>query len=72
MQDNRQNLKFFNKNNSGLTSLRSMIKKSYKEEGIKGFYAGIKFDMFRILPSNMIIFLVYEFFKTNFKDNFAN
>lgn len=40
-----------------------VLKKIYKQHGIKGFYLGLKPDLVRILPSNAIIFVVYEFMK---------
>ncbi len=35
----------------------------YKEKGLHGFYAGLKPDLYRLLPSNTIVFIVYEYMK---------
>lgn len=35
----------------------------YKERGLKGFYGGLKPDLIRLLPSNTIVFVVYEYMK---------
>ena len=44
-------------------SIVAVTKKIYRQFGIKGFYLGLKADTIRILPSNAIIFLVYELMK---------
>lgn len=44
-------------------NLKAVLKKIYREFGIKGFYLGLKPDLIRILPSNAIVFVVYEFMK---------
>lgn len=31
----------------------------YRKKGIQGFYAGLKPDLLRLIPSNSIVFLVY-------------
>jgi hypothetical protein len=36
------------------------VKHMWKEGGIKSFYAGLKPDLIRLIPSNAILFLVYE------------
>lgn len=43
--------------------IRSVLRKIYKQFGVRGFYLGLKPDLFRILPSNAIVFVVYEFMK---------
>lgn len=40
-----------------------MLQDVYNKKGIKGFYAGLKPDLLRLLPSNSIVFIVYEFMK---------
>jgi hypothetical protein len=35
--------------------------------GLRGLYSGLKPDLMRILPSNTIVFLVYEFMKKNMR-----
>lgn len=36
-----------------------------KEKGFTGLYAGLKPDLIRLLPSNTIVFVVYEFMQKN-------
>jgi solute carrier family 25 (mitochondrial folate transporter), member 32 len=31
-----------------------------KQSGVSGFYAGLKPDLIRLIPSNAIVFIVYE------------
>jgi hypothetical protein len=45
--------------NERLISMIEVFQDIYKKQGIKGFYAGIKPDLLRLLPSNTIVFLVY-------------
>lgn len=45
--------------NERLISMTEVFKDIYKKQGIKGFYAGMKPDLLRLLPSNTIVFLVY-------------
>ena len=40
-----------------------VMKYVYKERGLKGFYGGLKPDLIRLLPSNTIVFVVYEYMK---------
>ena len=47
-------------NDEDEVNLRSVCKVLWRNEGYKGFYSGIKFDLARILISNALIFLVYE------------
>ena len=35
----------------------------WKQRGINGFYGGLKPDLIRLLPSNAIVFVVYEYLK---------
>lgn len=44
-------------------NLRMMIQRTLIEEGYRGFYAGIKFDLIRVLPNNAIIFVIYEYLR---------
>jgi len=41
--------------------MKGIIKQIYKNNGIAGFYSGIKFDCVRILPANIAVFTSYEF-----------
>lgn len=43
--------------------LREMIIRTIQEEGVKGLYTGIKFDLIRVLPSNTIMFVMYEYLR---------
>ena len=40
-----------------------IFKHIYNERGIQGFYAGLKPDLIRLLPSNTIVFIVYEYLR---------
>lgn len=40
-----------------------VVKKIFNQFGVRGFYLGLKPDLIRILPSNAIVFVVYEFIK---------
>jgi hypothetical protein len=42
------------------THFASAFKHIWKESGIRGFYAGLKPDLIRLIPSNAILFIVYE------------
>ena len=44
-------------------NLRGMVRKTIREEGFKGLYSGIKFDLIRVLPNNAIIFVTYEYLR---------
>lgn len=52
--------------------MSSVFEDVYKKYGIKGFYAGLKPDLLRLLPSNTIVFLVYEFMKRKIKIGNSN
>lgn len=36
------------------------MKHIWRENGIVGFYGGLKPDLIRLIPSNAILFIVYE------------
>ena len=55
MQNNREKM--------GNNNLFDLIRKIHKEEGLRGFYFGMKIDLIRVLPSNAITFIVYEYVK---------
>lgn len=59
MQDHRN---YHNTQSLGFTKV---FRDVYNKRGIKGFYAGLKPDLLRLLPSNSIVFLVYEFMKAH-------
>lgn len=59
MQDNREKLQQ-NHNNHHLTKL---VKGIFNENGLRGFYHGIRIDLIRVLPANAITFMVYEHVK---------
>jgi len=54
-------------------TISSIIKSTYHNEGLKGFYAGLRIDLVRVLPANSIMFVVFEFVKkhleTKMNDN---
>lgn len=47
--------------------MNEVFKDVYNKHGLKGFYAGVKPDLLRLIPSNTIVFLVYEFMKRKIK-----
>lgn len=55
MHDDRRHAEHLN--------LGSVLKKIYGQFGLRGFYLGLKPDLIRILPSNSIVFMVYELLK---------
>ena len=55
MQNNREKM--------GNNNLFDLIRKINREEGLRGFYFGMKIDLIRVLPSNAITFIVYEYVK---------
>jgi hypothetical protein len=57
MQDSRGN------NKGDRHKMIEVLKNIINNFGIKGLYSGLKPDLLRILPSNTIVFLVYEFMK---------
>jgi hypothetical protein len=48
-----------------ILNMISVIKNIINNSGIRGLYSGLKPDLLRILPSNTIVFMVYEFMKKN-------
>ena len=62
--DDRQN----NKGNKLKFKLIEIAKQIYKKDGLKGFYSALRIDLFRVLPQNSIIFVVYEYTKKKLKD----
>ena len=45
---------------------QNIFRHIWKENGLIGFYAGIKPDLIRLIPSNAILFIVYESMKKYF------
>lgn len=43
-----------------------------KESGWKGFYSGLKPDLMRLIPSNVILFLCYEYTKKIWQTHFSD
>ena len=61
MQDSRKKIVFHEViDETKEVNLRVVCRILWRNEGYKGFYSGIKFDMARILISNAILYLVYE------------
>ena len=60
MFDNREKYSKDNKKDSNLY-MRNLVKNILKEDGIGGFYLGFRVELLRVLPSNAIIFIVYEY-----------
>lgn len=61
LQDSRNKIVFRKVvNEDQEVNFRSVCRVLWRNEGYKGFYSGIKFDLARILIANAIIFLIYE------------
>lgn len=43
-----------------------------KKNGWKGFYSGLKPDLMRLIPSNAILFICYEYTKKFWHNNFSD
>lgn len=43
--------------------LREVIARTWKNEGFKGFYGGLGVDMVKVLPTNTILMLSFEYFR---------
>ncbi|ODV95820.1 hypothetical protein PACTADRAFT_41384 [Pachysolen tannophilus NRRL Y-2460] len=44
-----------------------VIKKIYSKNGVRSFYSGLGITLLRAIPSNAIVFYIYETLKKNFK-----
>lgn len=61
LQDSRKKIVFhIVKNEDEEVNFRSVCRILWRNEGFKGFYSGVRFDLARILIMNAIIFSVYE------------
>lgn len=61
LQDSRKKIVFHTvKNEEEEVNFRAVCRILWRNEGIQGFYSGIRFDVARILIANAIIFMVYE------------
>lgn len=49
--------------------LRQVIKQTFKREGFVGFYGGIVPDLIKVLPTNTILMLSFEYFRHLFGIN---
>ena len=78
MQDSRKKIVFhIVRNEEEEVNFRSICRILWRNEGYKGFYSGVRFDLARIMISNAIIFSVFEgvkfeilegYLKTDFED----
>jgi len=50
-------------------TLREVIKHTLKNQGIKGFYGGLGVDLVKVLPTNTILMLCFEYFRYLLKSN---
>jgi solute carrier family 25 folate transporter 32 len=41
-------------------TITSVIQETLRREGIKGFYAGLRIDLVRVLPANSVMFVMFE------------
>lgn len=51
-------------------TISSVIRSTYRREGIKGFYAGLRIDLVRVLPANSIMFVTFELVKKYLEQRF--
>ena len=42
-------------------TISSIIRQTIHKEGFKGLYSGLRIDLVRVLPSNSIMFVMFEF-----------
>ena len=56
------------------THLRFMdvVRHTLKNQGIKGFYGGLGVDMVKVLPTNTILMLSFEYFRYLLKSDNAH
>lgn len=47
-------------------NFKKVLMRTFHNEGIKGFYSGFSLNLFRILPQNIIVFMLYEKFSELF------
>lgn len=55
-----------------LIRMTEVFRDIYQKKGTEGFYAGLKPDLLRLVPSNAIVFLVYEFMKRHIQINISS
>lgn len=53
-------------------SFLDVVRHIRKESGWSGFYSGLKPDLIRLIPSNAILFLCYEYTKKFWQSNFSD
>lgn len=49
--------------------LSEVVKQTWKNQGVKGFYGGLGVDMIKALPTNTILMLAFEYFRSMFKSD---
>ena len=57
VRSRQQDVRSFDKHSKRLSQV---IKRTYKQEGLKAFYKGFSLNLIRMLPQNALLFLVYE------------
>lgn len=58
--------------NQEMIRMTDVFRDVIKKQGFKGFYAGLGPDLLRLIPSNTIVFMVYEFMKRKIRVNKFN
>lgn len=53
-------------------SLRDVIRHTVRNQGIRGFYGGLGVDLIKVLPTNTILMVSFEFFRHLFKSDNAH
>ena len=48
-------------------TLKDVVKHTLRNQGIKGFYGGLGVDLVKVLPTNTILMVSFEFFRHLFK-----
>jgi len=56
----RSRLQNYNADERFGQGIRDVVKRTYREEGIRGFYRGLMTGVVRVLPATWVTFLVYE------------
>ena len=57
VRSRQQDIRSFDKHSKRLFQV---MKRTYKDEGLKAFYKGFSLNLVRMLPQNAIVFLLYE------------
>jgi len=72
MQLTYQNEYYGLKKGRAYLSFSDVIGQTWRNQGIKGFYGGLGVDLVKVLPTNTILMLSFEYFRGLFKSDKAH